>query len=323
MSSCYKCGAQFPTRYFSDTSLCSNCELNKVVKEESEKTRRFNEDLLNKNIEFQRRQFVAQQAGQALASISSDQAYQAGKDSIVNYSHDSLFVRLFLDEMGGLSWQLTNYLTNIRLVNLKFEPAFIRGMQDGLLMINYKKPNLVETKKLIFEKSREMVLGMQASKFSLHFLSINGCTISDENESNMIRWRISGTEYIDLAWSKPFKKMELNNVFCEGVNRAYWLELNTQGFIEDRIKNPNQLSANPMKETWAEKSITEFPRLSDLQEREISEVSSELKDVWNLISQNRDSPNQNRGAEEFSGLIGLVVLLIIVSTVAALMGGLN
>ena len=326
MSTCSKCSAQLPSGNWG--YLCNICEQTKTIQEEAKKTRQANIDLQIKNRQYEKDQFAAQQSANAsrqiaqiLSSISPSRAYELGKSSISGYSHDSIFIHLYFDSYGEMKWQFKKNIAADIQSYLNFKTEFSKGISDGISLLNYQLPSSEELEEKIFEKSKQATLGLIQDNFSLHAFSVNGFVIFNVFDLRMIRWRIPGTEFIDLAWKNPFPLAEWNRIFYEGVNRTYWLEINNNENLNKRISNPIQMSTESNQEAWFEMGITETPNLSKLNEIEISNVTSELRNSWELISQHRCNQHQTTKASSYVGMLGIIALLVIVCLVAVLTGG--
>jgi hypothetical protein len=299
-----------------------------LIQEEAVKTRQANLELQIKNRHYEEQQFAAQKAAIAaselakiLSSISPSNAYQLGKSAITEYSHDSIFVHLYFDLYGEIKWQLKSDFENTLQGYSNLKTEYLKGISDGISLLNYQLPSSIELEKIILEKSEQVALGLRQDKFSLHTLSVNGFIIFNEFDSKMIRWRIPGTEYIDLAWKNPFPLAEWNRIFYEGVNRIYWLEINNQENLNKRISNPIQMSTESNKEAWFEMGITETPNLAKLDEVEISKVTPDIRNSWELIAEQRSNQHKASKASSYMGLIGIFTVLVIVCVIAVLTGG--
>jgi hypothetical protein len=326
MSNCTKCSVELPSGNWG--YFCNVCMQTNLIQEEAAKTRQANIESQIKNRQYEDQQLAAQKSAIAsselakiLSSISPTNAYQLGKSSVIEYSNDSIFIHLYFDLYGEIKWQLKSDFENILQSYPILKTEYVKGISNGISLLNYELPSPIELEKKILEKSEEVALGLRKDKFSLHTLSVNGFIIFNEFDSRMIRWRIPGTEYIDLAWKNPFPLAEWNRIFYEGVNRIYWLEINSQENLNKRISNPIQMSTESNKEAWFEMGITETPNLAKLDEVEISKVTPDIRNSWELISQQRSNQHQATNAASYTGLIGIFTVLVIVCLIAVLMGG--
>jgi len=298
ISACNNCGSQYESNsYF--VHLCNVCIQTRELKAEGEKNRKHNELLLKRSQEFaiqqQRDQQRDQQRHQDLLanqqklndlanSITTAKGYEYGRSYVYNYGkgyEDGFYI--YFDDLGNIKYNIPNFYNNLYPLNSSAAISLIEGIEDELQLLDYSTPLFDELQEKVYSIGKEIALGNIPSSFCLHEVIVNNIKFQSSYESNMVRWSIKNTPYIELAWSKPFANDELNKCFNRGVNDSYWLHLNSEENINKRIFADQKEYQYPDKGMWEFKKISETPDESYLSLIDINLVDSNVKANWELI----------------------------------------